>query len=81
MNTNFDYGDFIIEYRTIAGGHLLFVKKRITDLDVALKECNRLKGLGYHDVLIKKVSLTPFWKIVLTGAIAPEDVNTLSPTY
>jgi hypothetical protein len=55
MNTNFDYGDFIIEYRTINGGHLLFVKKRITDLDVALKECNRLKGLGYHDVLIKKI--------------------------
>lgn len=54
MNTKFDYGDFIIEYRIDKDGFLNFLKQRITDIDTAIKESNKLKDLGYHDILIKK---------------------------
>jgi hypothetical protein len=53
---NFDYGDYTIEYRKEKNGDLHFLKVRITDLDKALKECHKLRDLGYHDVLIKKIN-------------------------
>lgn len=54
-NNKFDYGDFTIEYRKERDGLLNFLKKKIVNIDDALKESNKLKDLGYHDILIKKV--------------------------
>jgi hypothetical protein len=50
---NFDYGDFVLEYRHEKGGQLFFLRKKVTDLEVALKEANSLKDRGFHDVLLK----------------------------
>jgi hypothetical protein len=52
-NKKFDYGDFLIEYRLEKNGILLFLKKKITDIEIAIKEANTLKDKGYYDVLIK----------------------------
>jgi len=49
----FDYGNFRIEYRHEKNSALIFLKKKIDDLDSALKEADKLKNLGYHDVMIK----------------------------
>lgn len=54
MKQKFDYGDYIIEYRKDKNGFLYFLEKRIFDIDEALKESDKLKDLGYHDVMIKK---------------------------
>lgn len=54
MKNNFDYGDYIIEYRRERGGHLNFMREKIVDVDVALNECRKLQDLGYHDVTIRK---------------------------
>lgn len=51
----FDYGNFLIEYRPSRDGVLRFLRKKITDVDVALTEASKLKDSGNHDVLIKKV--------------------------
>lgn len=50
----FDYGRFLIEYRNDSGGPLFFVKKKIDDIDVAMKEANMLKDRGYSDVMIRQ---------------------------
>lgn len=54
MKDKFDYGNYIIEYRRDKNGFLFFLEKRILDIDDALKESNKLKDKGYHDVMIKK---------------------------
>jgi hypothetical protein len=54
MNKKFDYGKFYIEYRKERNGLLHFLKKKIDNLEDALKESNKLRDLGYHDILIKK---------------------------
>lgn len=54
-NNKFDYGNFCIEYRKERDGFLNFLKKRIMTTDDALKESDKLKDLGYYDVLIKKI--------------------------
>ncbi len=54
MKNTFDYGNYVIEYRKEKGGYLFFLKKKIEDVDNALKECHKLQDLGYHDVLITK---------------------------
>jgi hypothetical protein len=51
---NFQYGEYVIEYRTENNGELKFLKKRINDLDIAMKECARLRDMGYADVTIVK---------------------------
>lgn len=53
MKNKFDYGNYIIEYRKEKNGPLHFLKKKIEELDEALRESNKLKDLGYYDVLIK----------------------------
>jgi hypothetical protein len=50
----FDYGDFVLEYRQTQHGPLYFLEKRITDVEEAIKEANKLKDSGYSDVMIKK---------------------------
>ncbi len=52
MKKKFDYGGFLIEYRMIRNGELQFLKKKITDTEMALVEAEKLKNLGYHDVKI-----------------------------
>jgi hypothetical protein len=54
MKKQFDYGNYIISYRKEKDGLLHFLKKKIDNLDDALKEHHKLQDLGYHDVLIKK---------------------------
>lgn len=49
----FDYGQYRIEYRTVRNGELRFLKKKITDLQVALNESSKLKDLGYDDVIVR----------------------------
>lgn len=49
----FDYGNFIIEYREEKNGPLLFHKMKITDVDTALREAAILNDKIMHDVLIK----------------------------
>jgi len=51
--TKFDYGNFIIEYRTHEDGFLNFLKKKITNTTDAINEANALKDKGYYDVLIR----------------------------
>lgn len=48
------YGKYIVEYRKIKHGIMEILQKKIDDVDTAIVECNKLKDLGYHDVLIKK---------------------------
>lgn len=55
MKNNYDYGNFCIEYRKEKNGFLYFLKKKILNIDDAMKESNKLKDMGYHDILIKKV--------------------------
>lgn len=50
----FDYGNYIIEYRTHQDGLLNFLKKKISTTSEALNEANSLKDRGYYDVLIRK---------------------------
>lgn len=54
MKKKFNYGNFLIEYRIERGGLLSFLKKNIKDSEEALKEANKLKDLGYHDVQIRR---------------------------
>jgi hypothetical protein len=54
MKENFNYGDFLLEYRKEKNGLLHILKKKINDLDMALKESHKLQDLGYHDVKIFK---------------------------
>lgn len=54
MKKQFDYGNYIISYRKEKDGLLHFLKKKIDNLDDALREHHKLQDLGYHDVLIKK---------------------------
>lgn len=54
MKKKFEYGEYIIEYRKVENGFLSFLQKKINDIDTALKESQKLKDLGYHDVLIKR---------------------------
>lgn len=62
MKKKFEYGEYIIEYRKVENGFLSFLQKKINDIDTALKESQKLKDLGYHDVLIKRnQSPTPSW--------------------
>lgn len=49
----FDYGAYIVEFREDRDGPLSFLRKKITDLDEVLREANKLKDEGNHDVLIK----------------------------
>lgn len=53
MKNKFDYGDFIIEYRVSKNSELKFLKKKLTNLEDALKETHKLRDLGYHDILLK----------------------------
>lgn len=50
----FDYGDFFIEYRPNRNGVLLFLKKKLNDIDSAMKEADILKNKGYNDVMIRR---------------------------
>ena len=50
----FNYGNYLIEYRKSKDGLLHILKKKIDDVDNALKESYKLKDLGYHDVKIIK---------------------------
>lgn len=54
MKKKFDYGNFLLEYRTSKDGELRFLKKRIIELDIALSEAAKLRDLGYHGVKITK---------------------------
>jgi hypothetical protein len=54
MKDKKNYGDYIIEYRKIQYGTLYFLNKKINNVDQALLESNKLKDMGYHDVIIKK---------------------------
>lgn len=51
----FDYGRFRIEYRFDRDGVLLFLQKKIDNVDDALREANDLNDKGYHDVLIRTI--------------------------
>lgn len=53
-NSKFNYGNFLIEYRMVSEGDLRFLKKNVKDVDTALKEADKLKNAGYHDVRIIK---------------------------
>ena len=44
----------MVEYRINQGGELRFLKKKIDDLDDALKEASKLRDMGYSDVMIRK---------------------------
>lgn len=50
----FDYGEYLIEYRTDRFAPLSILKKTINSVDDAVKESDSLKNKGYHDVLIRK---------------------------
>lgn len=50
----FNYGKFIIEFRTSKDGDLRFLKKKLEFLDEALIECSKLRDLGYDRVMIRK---------------------------
>lgn len=54
MKSDFQQGQFLIEYRQDAGGVLKFVREKIDDLDRALKVAADLKDKGFSDVLIRK---------------------------
>lgn len=49
----FDYGNYLIEFRTERGGELKFLKKKVNLLEDALKEAGILRDCGYSDVLIR----------------------------
>jgi hypothetical protein len=53
IKTPFDYGQYRIEYRTVRDGELRFLKKKITDLQIAFKESSKLRDLGYDDVIVR----------------------------
>lgn len=55
MKAKQNFGNFTIEYRKERDGFLHFLRKTIMDTEEALKESNKLKDLGYHDILIKKI--------------------------
>jgi hypothetical protein len=50
---NFNYGKYILEYRPIKNGELKFLKKKIDDVDTAMKEAAKLRDLGYDSVTIR----------------------------
>ena len=45
---------YYIEYRLEKNGPLLFVKSNLNDLDKAMKERERIIGLGAYEALVKK---------------------------
>lgn len=51
--TTFDYGRYLLEYREDKDSVLLFLKKTISDVDEALREADKLKDKGFHDVMIR----------------------------
>lgn len=53
MKKKFEYGKFLIEFRTERDGLLHFLKKRVDVLEEALKEASKLRDLGYHDITIR----------------------------
>lgn len=50
----FDYGEYLIEYRTDRFAPLSILRKTINSVDEACKESESLKNKGYHDVLIRR---------------------------
>ena len=55
MKAKQDFGNFTIEYRKERNGLLHFLMKKILNIEDALKESDKLKDMGYYDVLIKKL--------------------------
>ena len=53
MKSKFN-SQYYIEYRLEKNGPLLFVKSNLNDLDKAMKERERIIGLGAYEALVKK---------------------------
>lgn len=52
--SSFDYGQFLIEYRTDRYGDLRILKEKTDDTDAAMKAAEKLKNKGYSDVMIRR---------------------------
>ena len=52
----FIYGKYVLEFRPSKDGELKFLKKKIDDVDTAMKEAAKLRDLGYDGVMITLIN-------------------------